>query len=408
MSRTNDVDANLSERAPLLERRGADDARSKANEDVERGTTTEEGERKDERARANEGVAFVGKHAAIVLAIASTLIWFASNIANNIALQDFHEAMTFDSVAIEPRMEAMTFVTAVQMLCGVAMAIALKAVVGGEKSWTLLRNGGTSAFALALGASHGFGSLATNMGFMFGSASFVQIIKLFEPWEMLTFDCIVKQWQGKPLQLTLGVVLSMAVIVGSAVSLLVDKMNGGSLIGALFAVTSGLLITSRIVFQKTFRFADSKSGFTQSLDEYLVMTFNALLVLIVTFLIQFTISRTAENGEFVDIADVVSLFRAELILFHPVYNLFSLVTLTFVASITHALLNVSKRVIGLLITLLWFHEEITPRILCGAAAALVGGFWYTIEKRASSSPGYDSCWRLAILERKPRERSESL
>lgn len=404
------VRAKSGERAPLLPT-GPSGAGAGGSEDVERGDDGSgdvergDGAGKDMSSSSSSSSFGVG-----ALAVASTVIWFATNISNNIALQDFHGDMLFDSVDVEPRLEAMTFVTLVQMVCGVVMAMVLKMFVpGGTDIVTLLKGGLSSAFIFALGTLHGFGSLATNMGFMFGSASFVQIIKLFEPWEMLTIDCVVKHWLGKPLQLSLGVVLSMAMIILSAVSLLVDKMNGGQLIGAVFAVSSGLMITSRIVFQKTFRLTEAKTGFAHSLDEYLLMTFNALLALFAAFLWQFTVSRTAANGVFVDIGDVIKLFRVELILFHPLYNLFSLLTLTFVASITHSLLNVSKRVIGLLITLAWFHEEVTPKILCSAGAAFIGGCWYTIEKRGAAAASIDSsCWRLAILERKPRKTSAPL
>jgi len=401
------------ERAPLLPT-GPNRDGDGGSEDVERGDggsgDVERGDGAGKDVSASLSSSSSSSFGVGALALASTVIWFATNISNNIALQDFHGDMLFDSVDVEPRLEAMTFVTLVQMACGVVMAMVLKMFVpGGTDIVTLLKGGLSSAFIFALGALHGFGSLATNMGFMFGSASFVQIIKLFEPWEMLTIDCVVKHWLGKPLQLSLGVVLSMAMIILSAVSLLVDKMNGGQLIGAVFAVSSGLMITSRIVFQKTFRLTEAKTGFAHSLDEYLLMTFNALLALVAAFLWQFTVSRTAANGVFVDIGDVINLFRVELILFHPLYNLFSLLTLTFVASITHSLLNVSKRVIGLLITLAWFHEEVTPKILCSAGAAFIGGCWYTIEKRGAAAASIDSsCWRLAILERKPRKTSAPL
>lgn len=313
-------------------------------------------------------------------------LWFWLNIANNIELQEFHAGVRFGNDALILRLEAMTFVTLVQMAIGLLVGVCLKLAIGRGATLMELVTGCTS-FLWTLGVLHAGGALFTNLGFMFASASFVQVVKLIEPWEMLMIDISVRKWIGKALQLSLGVVLSMALVVGSAVSLTVETLDRGRPLAVFFALLSGLFITSRIVFQKTFRFSDeSKSGFVSALDEYLIMAFGALIFLSAAFLVEYSSARI-KGENFVNVMELVELFTVELVVYQPLYHLFSLMTLTFVASITHSLLNVFKRVLGLVITIYWFHEEMTPRVMIGCAVAFIGGCWYTVEKHGASLPG---------------------
>jgi len=313
-------------------------------------------------------------------------LWFWMNIANNIELQEFHASVRFGNDALILRLEAMTFVTLVQMAIGLVVGVCLKLAIGRGATLMELVTGCTS-FLWTLGVLHAGGALFTNLGFMFASASFVQVVKLIEPWEMLMIDISVRKWIGKALQLSLGVVLSMALVVGSAVSLTVETLDRGRPLAVFFALLSGLFITSRIVFQKTFRFSDeSKSGFVPALDEYLIMAFGALIFLSAAFLVEYSSARI-KGENFVNVMELVELFTVELVVYQPLYHLFSLMTLTFVASITHSLLNVFKRVLGLVITIYWFQEEMTLRVMIGCAVAFIGGCWYTIEKHGASLPG---------------------
>ena len=332
------------------------------------------------------------------LATLAVGLWFWMNIANNIELQEFHAGVRFGNDALILRLEAMTFVTLVQMAIGLVVGVCLKLAIGRGATLMELVTGCTS-FLWMLGVLHAGAALFTNLGFMFASASFVQVVKLIEPWEMLMIDISVRKWIGKALQLSLGVVLSMALVVGSAVSLTVETLDRGRPLAVFFALLSGLFLTSRVVFQKTFRFGDeSKSGFVPALDEYLIMAFGALIFLSAAFLVEYSSARI-KGENFINVLGLVELFTVELVVYQPLYHLFSLMTLTFVASITHSLLNVFKRVVGLLITIYWFHEEMTPRVMIGCAVAFIGGCWYTVEKHSASLPGGDGM-KIALFGRR--------
>jgi hypothetical protein len=54
-------------------------------------------------------------------------LWFWMNIANNIELQEFHAGVRFGNDALILRLEAMTFVTLVQMAIGLLVGVCPKA-----------------------------------------------------------------------------------------------------------------------------------------------------------------------------------------------------------------------------------------------------------------------------------------
>ena len=89
----------------------------------------------------------------------------------------------------------------------------------------------------SLSALHGVGSIATNLGFMYGKASLVQILKLLEPFETLLISQLLVLWlvaakssrktnrststtTSSSNVCTIGIVSSMIVVVGSAMSLI--------------------------------------------------------------------------------------------------------------------------------------------------------------------------------------------
>jgi len=334
-----------------------------------------------------------------IAAFVTAVMWFWMNIANNIALQNFRDDMGYDATrgdGISARLRTMTFVTTTQMLIGTAAVLGVKALSRkGESLGEMWR--GTTMLKLALGALHSGGSLFTNSGFMFASASFVQVVKLVEPFEMLMFDASLKNMLGRPTVINVGVLLSVSMVVASAILLALQGTVDAKRVDAVvFAFLSGLCITCRIVLQKTFRLANETkmTDIGCVIDEYLSMTFCALLTLLGLFTCQLA---AASSDRLDDLFVALEYFRVELILFHPLYNFFSLMTLTFVASITHSLLNVSKRVIGLLTTLVWFHEPVTHRIMIGIVGAFVGGVWYTFEKRYAALETSRSFWTIELL-----------
>lgn len=46
-----------------------------------------------------------------------------------------------------------------------------------------------------------------------------------------------------------------------------------------------------------------------------------------------------------------------MLLWHPLYKAFSVITLGFYSALTHALLNTGKRIFAILLAVLWFRES---------------------------------------------------
>ena len=78
----------------------------------------------------------------------------------------------------------------------------------------------------------------------------------------------------------------------------------------------------------------------------------------------------------------------QLLGYHPLYNVFSMVTLGFCSALTHSLLNAGKRVYAIIIAILWFQEGFSFSTVVGLVAVAMGGMWYTLEsKRTTPSKG---------------------
>ena len=125
--------------------------------------------------------------------------------------------------------------------------------------------GDTSIFAgykhwrqsnVIIGLFHYFGCLLTNIGFAYGSASSVQVIKLLEPIETLILTVLVHIYSSNGRLNSIGEVISLQkvfatlIIIGGTSMLLGQNsmaLNSRSIISAL---ESGFCMSSRIFLKK--------------------------------------------------------------------------------------------------------------------------------------------------------------
>lgn len=355
------------ERAPLLER------------DVEATTT---------RAKdADDGLETSTTVTTAAPAIACGL-WFYTNIANNIALQVYRDAIGFGEAGDDARtnawrLEASATTTCAQMAIGVVLGVLMKLIFrSGRPLRELLRE--TDGVVVGVGVLHGTGAILTNLGFLFTTAAFVQIVKLSEPFMVLLFEVTMKCSNRMPLNVSLGAIIAVCVVVWSALDLaLLHPIDDKKASALVMLIIASVVITYRIVWQKTSRLMNLKRGaLGDVLDEYLYMTFYAFWLVLAVVGVAYAVDR----DQFVDVPKLVDNFRVDLVVYHPVWYYFSLATLSYVAPITHALLNVIKRIAGLLCTLVFFQESVTSRAWVGIIGALIGGVWYSLEKHAASHP----------------------
>jgi len=100
---------------------------------------------------------------------------------------------------------------------------------------------------------HGMTMYSTNLGFMYGSASLVQVIKLLEPLETVVLQNYLTQGAQTTQVLSVGVVSSIGLTVGAAYTLVHADPTTQVLqhtTALSFAVLSTLSMSSRNVLQK--------------------------------------------------------------------------------------------------------------------------------------------------------------
>jgi hypothetical protein len=70
----------------------------------------------------------------------------------------------------------------------------------------------------------------------------------------------------------------------------------------------------------------------------------------------------------------------KVFVWHPLYNVFSMMALSYVSALTHSLLNVGKRVMSILVVILWFWEPFAHSTAFYLLLTLMGGLWYSVEQ----------------------------
>lgn len=277
-------------------------------------------------------------------------------------------------------------VTCLQLLLGALIGRILLLGMNKSITWHQI----IATHSAPLSGLHALGSIATNLGFLYGKASLVQVIKLIEPFETLLLSQIFFR-EGK---CTIGIVSSMMVVVGAAMSLMQLQSTPPHPLSTLFAILSGLTLSCRNVLQRKHHSGDTPVGQQWSRLEKSVVQFTQLSFF---------------SGLWTGVVAVVLYFATQpyfvpcnfqVLLWHPLYNVFSMITLGFCSALTHSLLNAGKRVFAISMAMLWFHEGLTLPTMVGLLTVGFGGFWYSYEseqKEATSSPEYGKLMQSVLI-----------
>ncbi|KAL3935012.1 MAG: hypothetical protein SGARI_003145 [Bacillariaceae sp.] len=306
---------------------------------------------------------------------------------------------------------ATCFVTSIQLLIG--------AVLGRTLLFCLNRTIATRQIVAThwspLSLLHACGSLATNFGFMYGKASVVQVIKLLEPFETLILSQLFFREEGK---CSVSLVASMAMVIAGALSLLLTMKKQSKASAppqaVVAALASGLLLSSRNVLQRkhqSHHLQQKQQSTTEEMSDLLPTkqqtppspSRNVSLSKLEKSILQFTqlsffsglfvgagyviLSTVAMNGKIItEQAMMESSYREDpnfqLFLWHPLYNVFSMITLGFCSALTHSLLNAGKRVFAICMAMIWFHERLNdPSTLLGLLTVALGGSSKAMRKK---------------------------
>ncbi|GAX14640.1 hypothetical protein FisN_6Lh424 [Fistulifera solaris] len=334
--------------------------------------------------------------------------WYNTNGMNGISMQSFAGFMkelvqTEDNPMTKSlfTITAITsVVTALQLFLGalVGYVLLLLHAVLSIPTQQAFRSPDSSAFVTfqfresLSSALHGIGSICTNLGFMYGSASLVQIIKLLEPFEILLLTRIFLPEERKLL--TMGVASSMILTVGAAISLIQFKNSQPHVHAVTFALLSGFTLSMRNVLQRQqynsslLQPLNSSPPSTSVLEKSL-MQFTKLSWQSAWLMLAFSIVLFLLLGLHQSPAAAFKVFYAAIqginwgiLTWHPMYNSLSMITLGYCSALTHSLLNAGKRVFAIVMAITWFREDVTRGTMVGLTLVFGGGCWYTIESKA--------------------------
>mmetsp|Transcript_22574 Transcript_22574/g.55939 ORF Transcript_22574/g.55939 Transcript_22574/m.55939 type:complete len:456 (-) Transcript_22574:1863-3230(-) len=243
---------------------------------------------------------------------------------------------------------------------------------------------------LAIGLLHCVGSIFTNIGYGFGSASLVQVIKLLEPIETLLLTALVQ----RSLQaLSFKKVTSTFTIIGGTYMLLKNPSIDVNPKSVLFAIGSGMCMASRNVLSKT------RQQKPSSHDHEVANSFRAILhkgmKKFATITVTSAVSALVLGGLMA--LSSLPLFKIlvpqllefspkilnQTIVFHCLYNMASITVLSLTSATTHSLMNVGKRIANVMIASVAFSIPLTVGGKVGLCVAAVGATFYNDKTSAA-------------------------
>jgi hypothetical protein len=369
----------------------------------------------------------IGRNAIVgILQLSNIFLWYYTNGMNGIAMESFakpyHQLImlqkeidmsTPQSVVFIKNtfniLKTTCFVTSRQLLVGAVIGRLLLLILHPAMSWQWILSSNSSPLSFL----HAMGSLATNLGFMYGKASVIQVLKLLEPFETL----LLSQLFYREGLFTVGIMSSMMVVVGGAMSLLRLQPVTPAPQAIFAALASGLLLSCRNVLQRKHQSHHLQPLPTQQQQQAQIMTSyssDALPVKshpnmhhdlseLVNSVVQFT-QLSFFSGMMTGLAYVLLWLgilcvngdydrnpsniepNIQVYLWHPLYNIFSMITLGFCSALTHSLLNAGKRVFAICMAMIWFQEGLDdPAKIGGLLIVAFGGCWYTAATKAAKS-----------------------
>jgi hypothetical protein len=254
---------------------------------------------------------------------------------------------------------------------------------GTGEAETLLEPHATVAVA------HAVGSFMTNLGFFYGSATVVQLVKLLEPYVvLLLLRCLcaasktdfLSLW-GSLLTITVGAYFSV-----TGVSERAQKTD--NLVSSIFAsVGSALMISLRNVMKAKRNSERSTNGIERfnsafiwsEMEDFRSFSSRGARILLIpavllNMLYLFAAPSKVRSVLFFELFDQSALWT---IILHPCYNMFSLAALTRLPVVTHSLLGVFKRITSVLFAVYFAHEVTDHRFKRGIILSFLGGVWYS-------------------------------
>ncbi len=300
-------------------------------------------------------------HHLLLSTLISTALWYFSSSVNAVATQRILHSSDRTLVL---------WLTTSQLVLGSFISLPFilskgRSSHGRDGSGVALR----SSSHILVGILHYCGCLCTNCGFLYGSASLVQIVKLLEPIQTLVFIAIINaimSLQGNHNKVdrkafSLRKIAATLIVIFGTSMLLAQKTLDTPPIAIAFALGSGLCMSLRNVIKKNLQSSEENHSddsrdtgstfrhlFLRGLHNFsTITTMSVLPSLAVSFL------ATIFNDH---MQHLPTLFHyepkailIEAVLFHCLYNIFSITVLSLTSAPVHSLLNVGKRISNVIV-----------------------------------------------------------
>lgn len=247
---------------------------------------------------------------------------------------------------------------------------------------------------ILIGLFHCIGCICTNMGFGYGSASLVQIVKLLEPIETLLLSALVR----KSFEvLSFRKFSSIVFISAGTYMLLSNTSTEAKPRSIIFAIASGFCMASRNVLSKEREKglgvaqsvspegsseANFKEMLRKGIKKFAYITIMAAIFAFILALIIMFRSLYLLKLMLPPLMKISPIILSETIIFHCLYNMASITVLSLTSAPSHSLLNVGKRIVNVIIASVAFNVAIPSSGKVGLVVAFIGGCIYN-EKIAS-------------------------
>ena len=230
------------------------------------------------------------------------------------------------------------------------------------------------------GVGNAVGNLATNASYAAVSSSMTQAIKSFEPIFTFTLFIIVNQsCQTFTLQ-----ILSSIILMSVGVCMFVVGDTSFNLWGVIAALCANMGFPIRNVYLK--RLSDA---WESPLQKYGVMSLCSVVPLLPLVIIKILI--THGNVNFGLQGALVSST------FHFVYNTASITVLKSVDPVTHAILNLCKRVFVIMANVIYFSSYLSLIMAIGLILLIIGLYLYSQKNKDKQTNSYSLKICLALI-----------
>ena len=300
------------------------------------------------------------------------LIWWVANGITSIASKSMmvtHGVVNKSalSTSLKPAFKDFRWLelTVLQHLLGaIASVIFLKIVKG--RSAAIWPTDSPKTIIWIGGIANVVGNMSTNAAYALVSSSVTQVVKSFEPIFTFFLSLLLYKNYGDLTTATLLSIVTMS--AGACTFVVLDKSF--NVWGLLAAISSNMGFATRNIFLK-------KLAWESPVQKYAVISICSTIVLLPAILLKLVIISASTSLVTHAQESIISAVS------HFTYNTASITVLQDITPLTHATLNLSKRVFVIIANLIYFHTPVTMNMLLGLLIFFAGLTLYNFRKRGS-------------------------